>query len=332
MERLNDGHNSWMTDVIPGVLVVVPTTGRPELTFAVESALAQTQPPSRVVVVVDGGNASQVRRSLPNDGCIEVLATDPLSTGGNAARMLGVRSGMEPVVAFLDDDDVWHPGKLRVQLRLLDAMPGSRRVVSCRFELLTPDGLATGVQYPRRLLRPEENVAEYLFRRREVRYGEALLHTSTLLCDRQVVDTTPWKEGLVRHQDWDWVLSAAQVPGTRFAMTGDILTGVRASQRSLSAAGSWFASAAWVESRYDCLDARQRSDFLLAHTVPLALRTEGHLAALHVVMKALRAGRPGRAALLACLGSLIAPARLREPSVRSPSPGGSFGPDVGAPE
>jgi hypothetical protein len=191
---------------------------------------------------------------------------------------------------------------------------------------LTADGIPTGVQYPRRLVLQGENVAQYLFERRDVRYGEALLHTSTLICDRQVLDTTPWRPGLVRHQDWDWILSVAQIPGTQIAMSGDVLTGVRASSRSLSAAGSWRSSAAWVASRRDCLTRRQRTDFLWAHTVPLAVRTEGRLEAMKVITVALQTGRPGRAALMQGLGSLAAPARFRAGQTSRITPSGNAGP------
>lgn len=297
------------------VLVVIPTTGRPELAVAVASVLAQTVPPARVVVVVDPGGAarvSDVRAGLPSHPLLQVLGTTPPHTGGNTARNLGVRSGSEPLVAFLDDDDVWRPDKLEQQLALLGRTPGDRRVVSSRVGLLAAQGARTGAELPRRLPAPSEGIAAYLFRRRQVRYGETLLHTSTLLCDRAVLDRVPWAAGLVRHQDWDWLLSVSQLPDVRLAVSERVLVDVRLSAVALSRTGSWRSSADWVASRSDVLDTRTRADFLLAHTLPLARREPGLRALSDVLVLVARTGRPGLPALGAALLVLLTPRRLRD--------------------
>jgi glycosyltransferase involved in cell wall biosynthesis len=94
----------------PGVTVVIPTTGRPELTRAIASVRTQDYRGSIEIIVVgdlpDG--------SLPHE--LTLGATSVIYTGGNrrggAARNLGVKSAALEYIAFLDDDDEWEPGKL----------------------------------------------------------------------------------------------------------------------------------------------------------------------------------------------------------------------------
>jgi hypothetical protein len=63
-----------------------------------------------------------------------------------------------------------------------------------------------------------------------------------------------------------------------------------------------------------------------AHTVPLAVRTEGRLEAMKVITVAFQTGRPGRAALMQGLGSLVAPARFRAGQTSRITPSGNAGP------
>ncbi|WP_455132071.1 glycosyltransferase family 2 protein [Microbacterium aurum] len=95
------------------VAVVIPTHERADLVGrAIASALAQTAPPSRIVVVDDAADAAteQVVRSLAraHPDRIGYISVDPSSSGGaSASRNAGVASCAEPLIAFLDDDDWW---------------------------------------------------------------------------------------------------------------------------------------------------------------------------------------------------------------------------------
>lgn len=88
------------------VTVIIPTHGRPDfMRAAVESALGQTSEPGEVVVVSDGSDPRNV----------EALAGLPVRyvevpMGGVAqARNVGVALAEGTWVAFLDDDNLWHP-------------------------------------------------------------------------------------------------------------------------------------------------------------------------------------------------------------------------------
>lgn len=91
---------------------------------AVDSALAQTRAPARVVIVDDGST----------DGSPEILREryghDPRVTlvfGENGGQLVAFQRGLavadEDVACFLDADDLWEPDYLQQVARILDARP-----------------------------------------------------------------------------------------------------------------------------------------------------------------------------------------------------------------
>ena len=103
---------------MPEVTVVIPTRSRWDLlsTAALPSALGQEEADLEVVVVDDGstdGTAAGVRAL----GDSRVRLVSHRSPQGVAqARNAGIEAAAGEWIAFLDDDDVWAPRKLRMQL------------------------------------------------------------------------------------------------------------------------------------------------------------------------------------------------------------------------
>ncbi len=102
------------------VSVIIRTYNRAEyLRAAIESVLAQTYPDFELIVVDDGSTDStrDVFAQYPDRLTPIFLA----HTANQAAVMnAGVRCARGKLVAFLDDDDIWLPDKLRQQIALLD--------------------------------------------------------------------------------------------------------------------------------------------------------------------------------------------------------------------
>ncbi len=108
--------------MLPDVSVVIPTRDRADrLRAALASALAQQGADVEVVVIDDGsapaaadavgalveGRARLIRHERPQ--------------GVSRARNAGIGAARAAWVAFLDDDDLWAPGKLAAQLARADA-------------------------------------------------------------------------------------------------------------------------------------------------------------------------------------------------------------------
>jgi glycosyltransferase involved in cell wall biosynthesis len=258
-------------------------------------------------VVVDS-----VERALPSalsdiHDAIRVFFTGGI--GANGARTRGVAESRGRIVAFLDDDDVWLPEKLKQQLAVWPIGSAGRRytLTSCRISVVTADGRKLRT-LPSRVLGAQERVASYLFRRTSIAYGEGLLHTSTLVCDRELLELEPWDLCLSRHQDWDWVLRLSERSDVAIHMCPEVLVNVAtADTQSISMSSDWKASLRWVEKRAGQLTPRERGDFLLCHTATIAFRSGSRHGGFVAAGRAVRYARPGFAAWLVWGIHMISP-------------------------
>ena len=100
--------------------IIVVYNGERYLAEAIESILAQTHPPSELIVVDDGstdGTATIAR------GFAEVRYQYRPNGGIGAARNLGLELARGDFIAFLDADDLWMPEKLAQQAAAFAADP-----------------------------------------------------------------------------------------------------------------------------------------------------------------------------------------------------------------
>src|SRR5215470_2329418 len=98
------------------VSIIIPTVDRPAfLREAVASALAQTHREIELIVVLNGATpeaAEAARRHVDGNICVVEMERGTLA----AARNYGMTFARGEWIAFLDDDDVWLPEKVEVQL------------------------------------------------------------------------------------------------------------------------------------------------------------------------------------------------------------------------
>jgi glycosyltransferase involved in cell wall biosynthesis len=109
------------------VTVVIPTHDREQLLHrTLRSVLAQEGVELTVLVVDDGSvDGTQASVEALADPRVQVLR-HPEARGVSAARNTGIARATTRWLAFVDDDDLWAPGKLRAQLDALALVPGAR--------------------------------------------------------------------------------------------------------------------------------------------------------------------------------------------------------------
>ncbi len=107
---------------LPGVSVVIPTYNSARfLADAVTSVLEQGYPRLEILIVDDGSTDDTRQLAVSMGPAVRYLYQD--NQGPPAARNLGLRSITGDLVALLDADDLWTPGKLALQVPPLMSNP-----------------------------------------------------------------------------------------------------------------------------------------------------------------------------------------------------------------
>jgi glycosyltransferase involved in cell wall biosynthesis len=120
------------TPEIPQVSVIIPTYNRAGyLREAVDSVLNQGFRGFELIVVDDGSTDGTPRLLREYGDSIRVLRQE--NQGVSAARNAGIASGRAELIAFLDSDDVWLPGKLARQVEFFRQNP---EILICQTEEL----------------------------------------------------------------------------------------------------------------------------------------------------------------------------------------------------
>jgi len=269
--EMSDKRNRESGSTSPSVSVIVPTIGRPELSRALRSVRAQrTSSRIELILVHDGDPSEEIPR--PVLALADRVIRTPGRIGGCRARNLGIRSATSQLVAFLDDDDEWLPDKLQIQVKLWSESPDPNcTVVAGRQVHVDPRNGAVSQPGPNRLIRPDETVENYLFRRRSPSGGRSVIYTSTLLCSRDLALKVPWDESLARHQDWDWLVRLGRHEGIRFVQTSAPVVRIHlGSSQSISATANWRSSIDWGRKALR-EDPHIYADFLVAQPLRYAL-------------------------------------------------------------
>jgi glycosyltransferase involved in cell wall biosynthesis len=185
----------------PRVSVIIPVCNRPaELAVAVASLSAEAAL-IREVIVVDDASAEPVSLAAPPglDGKLRVIRLET-NMGASFARQAGVDAAVGDVVAFLDSDDAWLPGKLAAQLPLLEE--GGLAAVACGWQVVNKAGGGGATRMPVGAADPADFAAGCWF-----------CPGSTVVALRSVFDAVgPLDRQLRRLEDLDWFL--------RFGMAG----------------------------------------------------------------------------------------------------------------
>lgn len=260
---------------VPFVSVVIPTAGkRPAaLLEAIGSVARQDIDHALEIVVVDDSNDGLDVDALTSAAAgIPLIITPPMVDIGQ--RSAGVSASQGHWIAFLDDDDLWEPSKLREQVGLAAEIEARGRLalVSTRLQhsFADSDRIVRGI--PTRIIRPGDDIGTYLFYKREPSVHRSSLYTSTLLASRSLCTEVEWKR-LPRHQDWDWLLRVAGRPDVEVVHHPAVLTTIHVgSVGSISASPDWESSMRWAATdARPFLSRKVYADFLCAQVLRYAL-------------------------------------------------------------
>lgn len=216
------------------VAAIIPTVGRSTLDRAIKSVLSQTTPINEVIVIDASPQPVSISKSV-DDSRIRVVRTYSETDGSPSAaknRNIGVASASSEFIAFLDDDDEWHPRKTEVQVEALRKARFEDIVISCR----SLYRLANGLRYPRpvRLLPDDPPVLRAFYGRPHVMPLLAYTATSTFLMKRTIALDVPMVEDMDVFEDI-WWMHKIEEAGYRFVQLPSVLTTVHAQpRRSLS--------------------------------------------------------------------------------------------------
>lgn len=178
----------------PLVSVVVPAYQQPEfLNEALESVRRQSFTDWEIIVVDDASGEEFVRRYvLPERS--RLIVHKKRSGCAAATRNTGIRAARGKYIAFLDQDDIWLPDKLSVQVPALEARPDAA-VAFCHCLLVDERLQPLPKQQPpmRSLGDPLREMLRHCFIKTP---STALVRREALeecgLCDESIVGASDW--------------------------------------------------------------------------------------------------------------------------------------------
>jgi len=272
------------------VSAVIPTRNRSHLVLrAVRSALAQTYSDLEVIVIIDGpDDATEIALLEVHDPRLRVIALSE-AVGASQSRNLAVQAAQGDWIAFLDDDDEWLPQK--IDLQMARAVNSTFHYPIVGSQLLARTS-AYEVVWPR--TQPFEPLSEYLLARNSWSYGDGLLSTITLLFPRDLFDHVRFRSELRRHQDWDWLLRAAEMNGAGIEFIPRPLAIWHQAERraSISTAADWRVSFDWAEDSRQMITPRAYASFLATQVAPQAARQKDWRAFPFLFRKMFTRGAP----------------------------------------
>ena len=106
----------------PLISVIIPTYNRAHMVAeAIESVLNQRLNAYELIVVDDGSTDETPKVLAGYNAAITVIRQ--INKGVSAARNQGIQSARGDLIAFLDSDDLWQPGKLACQFEFFQNHP-----------------------------------------------------------------------------------------------------------------------------------------------------------------------------------------------------------------
>lgn len=278
------------------VSVVIPTRNRLRtLRQALDSVFVQ-QGVIVDTIVVDEASTDGTLRELESLSRNVTVVRHKAPRGLPAARNSGLKVVTNKWVAFLDDDDIWAPDKLRQQLDAMIELPGAQ------WSIVGHVGVTEDLEprWEEKRPPPGGDISRLILTRNVVPGGGSGVLAATALMRK----VGGFHETLRAAEDWDMWIRLAQL--SPVASVDRPLVAKRSATNS-AGSSSWFRStAAWYDAldtmgeRYGTITGGRAFEaeirMKIAH---LLLRDGAGLKASGEYYRAWRAGYSGRALVLA---------------------------------
>ncbi len=220
--------------------VVIPSYNRSGMTVdAVNSVLGQTFRDYEIIVV-DDGSTDDTEEVLTELGDL-ITYYKQVNSGVAAARNKGIALSTGRYICYLDSDDIWHPEKLAIYKAAIDTHPDLAFLFSDfhkhDIRLPEPYTLSNSDMFPY-IYDLAKNLEGKLF----TIEGEDLLrllfkgyplYPSTFAIRRDVHDHFRWDPGILKSEDFNFVLKVSRKYG--FSYLSQSLTTVRVHDSNKSA-------------------------------------------------------------------------------------------------
>lgn len=170
------------------VSIVITAYNRPDYLYsALESCLNQTYEIKEIIIIDDCSAEDLKTVAYSFDDNRVHYYRQKTNSGANAARNKGIELANGDFIAFLDDDDIWKPEKIKQQMQSLgDDFVGSL----CNFEYMDR---RNKIDYK----------LEGIVTKESLKTGNKYCGTSGLLASRSVLENENFDINLPSGQDWD---------------------------------------------------------------------------------------------------------------------------------
>jgi len=130
----------------PAISIIIPTWNRAQfIAPTIDSVLKQTYK-NHEIIVVDDGSTDNTREVL--EAYRDKITCIVKRNGGvSSARNTGIQASQGQYIAFVDDDDLWLPEKLSLQMQLMENNP-AMGLVYCGAIKIKKDGERIGETRP----------------------------------------------------------------------------------------------------------------------------------------------------------------------------------------
>ena len=197
----------------PRVSVVIPVrNGKDYLQEALDSVLQQSFTDLELLLIDDGSTDDDYDRYALQDTRIRVIHLT--GTGVSRARNVGMAQSRGELIAFLDADDVWFPGKLQAQVQYFDNHPDVGVVFGkfIRWHALPEGGFAPArslIQDASRLTTAEPERSGWLYARL---LKGLLVGMNTAVIRRSIYEAIGgFNESMRQGEDYDFWLKSSRI-------------------------------------------------------------------------------------------------------------------------